>query len=171
MKFLMCMAGAALLGAALLARPAHAEPADKPADVIASGKHEMDGVTLEITDLQRTDDGFLKVSFRFRNSNDKPVLLYGGGIAPVGTDAWRLMMSLNYVDPDTKVIYGIVRDNNGKGAPVSSNVWSKGVTAPANGVTPTYWTKLAGPDDGVQKATFYFKGVEPIENVPLPAKK
>jgi hypothetical protein len=171
MKSLVCIIGAALFGAALLAPSADAGPADKPAGVIATGKHETDGVTLEITGLERTDDGFLKVSFRFRNDTDKPVQLYNGGPAAASTTGLKLMTTLNYVDPNTKEIYGIVCDNDGKGFPVSSKVWSKGVTAPANGVTPTYWAKLAGPDDGVLKVTFYFRDVEPIENVELPAKK
>lgn len=171
MKSLMYVVGAALIGAALLPPAAHAAAADKPAGVTASGKHETDGVTLEITDLQRTDDGFLKVSFRFRNAADKPVLLYGGGPALASANAFKLMNTLNYVDPKTRLIYGMVYDDNGKGLPVCSRVWKDGITAPANDVTPTYWAKLAGPDDGVQKVTFYFKDVEPIENVVLPAKK
>jgi len=170
MKALMCIVGAALFGAALFV-PAARAAADKPDGVIASGKHQTDGVTLEITELQRTDDGFLKVSFRFRNANDKPVLLYGGGPALASADAFKLMNTLNYVDPKTRLIYGMVRDDNGKGLPACSRVWKDGITAPANGVTPTYWAKLAGPDDGVQKVTFYFKDVEPIESVELPAKK
>jgi hypothetical protein len=163
-------AGLGLSVLALFASAAHAA-ADKPDGVIASGKHQKDGVTLEITDLARTDDGFLKVSFRFRNANDKKVELYGGGPALASADGFKLMNTLNYVDPKTRLIYGIVRDNNGKGVPVSSKVWADGITAPANGVTPTYWAKLAGPDDGVEKVTFYFKEVEPIESVELPAKK
>jgi hypothetical protein len=170
MKSMMCVVGATLFGATLLLPAGRVEAADKPAGVIASGKHEKDGVTLEITDLARTDDGFLKVSFRFRNATDKKVALYDGGPAAASTTGLKLMKTLYYVDTDTKVIYRTVVESD-TGFPASSKVWSKGVTAPANDVTPTYWAKLSGPDEGVKKVTFYFKDVEPIENVELPAKK
>lgn len=144
------------------------ETAPKPTDgVIAIGNDEKDGVTLELTGLTRTDDGCLKVSFRFRNTTDKPTLIWG-----------KEINSLKYVDPNTKAVYAIMVDYNGKILPSSKNPGGKTLSSDpgyirisANNVSKTYWAKLAGPDEGVQKVTFYFDNFEPIEGVALPPAK
>jgi hypothetical protein len=151
----------------LAARRGDAPPA--PA-VLASGTHES-GTTLEITEIKRTSEGFLQVSFRFRNPTDKPIKLYNGlaFVAKDPTDSRRMIANIYYVEPKSKMKHGVAADD--KGALVASAVGGKEVTAPANGVSSTYWVKMAGPENDVDKVTFYFADAPPIEDVPLPPLK
>ena len=141
---------------------------DAPADGVAATGNHAAGVTLEIIDIKRTSDGFLQVSFRYRNPTNKPIKLYRGVLfvtAETDTSSY-LIKSIYYVDPKNQLKYGIVSDENGR--PLASPVRGKDVIAPAKDVSPTYWVKLASPDDDVRKVSFYFPDVPPIEDVPLP---
>jgi hypothetical protein len=145
-------------------------PPEKVAEgVVASATHES-GTTLEITELKRTTDGFLQVNFRYRNPTDSPILVYKGALfVVVETDNSSHMISaMYYVDPKTKKHYGVVKGDDGK--QLASTVRGKDVVAAANGVSPTYWVKLAGAGAAVEKATFYFQDTPPMEDVALPAR-
>ncbi|HEY2148005.1 MAG TPA: hypothetical protein VGH32_08710 [Pirellulales bacterium] len=144
-------------------------PAEKPVEgVVASTAHES-GTTLEITELKRTTDGFLQVSFRYRNPTDSPILVYKGALFVVAeTDnSSHMISSMYYVDPKTKKKYGTVKGDDGK--QLASTVRGKDVVAAANGYSPTYWVNLAGAGSAVDKATFYFQDAPPMEDVALPA--
>ena len=147
-------------------------PADKPAAgvVWGGGYKNGDGVTLEVTDVTRTDDGLLKASFRVRNATDKPVTV------------WSDLAKLYCVDPNTKASYPIMCNTKGNILPFNRDrVWENGeplashstawIHAPPKDVSRTYWAKLQRPDDAVQKVAFYFNDFEPIEGVPLPPVK
>ena len=154
--------------AVLAALQGHPPQSDKPLNgVVASTNHES-GTTLEITEIKRTSDGFLQVSFRYRNPTDKPIKVYQGVffVVPEIDNSSHMIASVYYVDPKQKVKYGIVKDDSGK--LLTSSVRGKDVIAAPNGVSPTYWVKMTGPDAGVDKVTFYFQDAPPIEDVPLP---
>jgi hypothetical protein len=141
---------------------------DKPAEgVVASAAHES-GTNLEITEIKRTSDGFLQVSFRYRNPTDASIKVYKGAffVTAESDNSSHMIASMYYVDPKTTKKYGIVTDNNGK--QLASVVRGKEVVAPANGYSPTYWVKLSGAGSGTDKATFYFQDAAPMEDVPLP---
>ena len=170
MKALLCLVGGILVCAAPLGSAAAAEPARTTSDVIASGDHDS-GAVLEVTKLKRTSDGFLQVSFRYRNPTDKPLKAYHGQFAVTGdTDVTREAFGeIYYVEPNQKIKHPVVSDNAGK--LVSSALVARDLLAPAKETGHTFWVKMGSPGDGVDKVTFYFPGVTPIEDVPLPAAK
>ena len=170
MKSLLYVVGGTLLSAALFGSTAFAEPAKPEDKPIASGKHDS-GASLELTEIKRTSDGFLQVSFRFNNPTDKPIKAYHGQFAVFGdTDITRdVFAEVYYVEPNRKLKHLVVSDDGGK--LVSTVVLARDRLAPANGAGPTYWVKMSSPTEGVDKVTFYFPNVEPIEDVPLPPAK
>ncbi|HVS35833.1 MAG TPA: hypothetical protein VMS17_09645 [Gemmataceae bacterium] len=138
-----------------------------PDGVVASGMHDS-GAALEITEIKRTSDGCLQVSFRYRNPTDKPIKAYHGSFAiPGDTDiTGDVFAPIYYMEPKTKTKHGVFKDDDRK--VVASVVLARDLLAPANDVGRTFWVKMTSPDAGADKATFYFQNVAPIEDVPLP---
>jgi hypothetical protein len=146
-------------------------PANRPANgVVASAMHDS-GATLEITEIKRTSDGFLQVSFHYRNPTDKPLKAYHGQFAVVGdTDiSGDVFSPIYFVEPKSKTQHGVVHDGGGK--VLASTVVARDLLAPANDVGRTFWLKMSCPDAKSDKVTFYFPNVAPIEDVPLPPAK
>ncbi len=144
-------------------------PEDKPAEkVIASGTLDS-GVVLEVTNIKRTTDGFLMVNFRYRNPTKRAVQVADGSFSLGTSAAYHLIDGIHYVDPASKQVYGIVKVGV---VPASSKVFGgDGIKPPAEGAT-NLWVKMAAPDDDkVEKVTFYFGNLEPLEDVPLPPAK
>ena len=170
MKTLLCLVGGILVCAAPLGAATAAEPAKPSADVVASGDHDS-GAVLEVMGLKRTSDGFLQVRFRYRNPTDKPLKAYHGQFAVTGdTDVTRNAFGeIYYVEPNQKLKHPVVSDNAGK--LVCSTLVARDLLAPAKETGPTFWVKMGSPSDGVDKITFYFPNVTPIEDVPVPAAK
>ena len=91
-------------------------PPDKPAgNVIAAGRHDS-GAVLELTELKRTSDGFLQVSFHYRNPTDKPLKAYHGQFVVTGdTDiTGDAFAEIYYVEPNQKVKHRVASDDSGK---------------------------------------------------------
>ena len=143
-------------------------PPNTPAgDVIASGKHDS-GAVLELIEIKWTSDGLLQVRFRYRNPTDKPLKAYHGQfVVPGDTDISRDGFGdIYYVEPNQKVKHRVASDDSGK--LFSSTLRARDLFAPAKDTGRTFWVKMSSPGDGVDKVTFYFPDVAPIEDVPLP---
>lgn len=132
--------------------------------VIAHAQHES-GTIVEITEIKRTSDGFLQVSFRYRNPTEKAIKVYGW-LATTGN-----VRAIYCIDPKDKEHYGLAKDASHSPVGYSAGAENAEMIAPANGFSPTYWLKMTIPSSGVNKVTFYFPNAVPMEDVPLPPVK
>jgi hypothetical protein len=125
---------------------------DKP---LGTAKFQK-GLVIDVTDVQRTSDGYLKVSFQVRNPTDESVTHTISGVS--------FIPEAYYVDVGPKTKHQIVRDDRGNyvAAPVP------GTITLGPGEKAEYWAKFGAPGKGVKKITLYFRQAEPIEDIRVP---
>jgi hypothetical protein len=129
-----------------------AENSGKP---LGTGRYQK-GLVIDVTELKRTSDGFLKVSFRIRNPTNQSVThtVSGAFFVP----------EMNYVEVGGKFKHNVARDNRDNY--LASHVPGT-VTLRAN-ETAEYWAKFGQPAAGISRLTLYFRQTEPIEDIPVP---
>jgi hypothetical protein len=134
----------------------HAEekaPADKP---LATGKHTR-GFVVEVTEVKRTSDTFLMISYRFTNPTAKE--LRGNANA-------TYVQNVYYVEAGGKFKYTVIRGEDRKylGTDVVTLKLKPGEKREC-------WAKFRQPGKAIKKITFYVPDTEPIEDIPLPPAK
>jgi hypothetical protein len=126
---------------------------------LGSGNFQK-GLVIDVTDVKRTSDDLLKVSFRVRNPTKDRITHTISGV--------YFVPEMYYVElgGDSKK-YMVVRD--GAGNYEASKVPGTVTIEPRGSVE--YWAKFSLPEKGVKKITLYFRQTEPIEDIPLPPSK
>ncbi len=142
----------------IVAAPTLAQDKDKPAadKPLGSGKLEK-GLVIEVMDVKRTSDKFLKVSFRVKNPTDEKVTYTISGV--------YFVPEMYYVEEGGKLKYQVVRDERDNY--VASHVPGTITLKPNEKVD--YWAKFGQPGKGIKHITLYFRKGETIEDVPIPS--
>lgn len=122
---------------------------------LGTGKLQK-GLVIDVTDVKRTSDGYLKVSYQVRNPTEENVTYTINGT--------YFVPESYYIEEGGKYKYFIVKDD--KGTPVASQVPGTISLGPDEKVE--YWIKFAKPKGSAKHITLYFRQAEPIEDVPLP---
>jgi hypothetical protein len=147
------------VSAAVLAALKSADDEPKPSEdadkTLGTGKFEK-GLVIDVTDVKRTSDNFLKVGFRIRNPTKESVThtISGAYFVP----------EMYYVEAGGKLKYNVVRDSRGTyiAAPIPGTVTLE------PGGTVDYWAKFGQPGKGIKTISLYFRRAEPIEDIPVP---
>ena len=123
------------------------------ADALSVGVHEVTGVEVALTQVQRASGDTLTVrwSYRNRTQEDKPVT---GEIGET-----------YLVDPVNRKKYLIVRDANG--LPVGGQDGDPNSGGLPAGQTLTAWAKFSAPADDVEQISVYIPNVPPFEDIPI----
>ena len=111
MVYAVRMVGLALT-LALLASSAQAREKkdEKKVKILGSTAHPT-GLVVEVTDLKYTPDGFLRISWRYRNPKDKAIKAFAGsapGTQVNQNDYWLMIRRTSYVDPSTKQKHSVL---------------------------------------------------------------
>jgi hypothetical protein len=132
------------------------KPAANAAKPLGTGKYQK-GLVIDVTELKRTSDNYLKVSFRIRNPTEQSVTYTVSGV--------YFVPDMYYIDAGGKLKYHVLRDT--KGNYIASHV--PGTVTLGTNETADFWAKFPQPAAGVKHITLYFRQAEPIEDVPVPA--
>jgi hypothetical protein len=135
------------------------KPSDDANKPLGSGNFQK-GLVIDVTDVKRTSDDLLKVSFRIRNPTKDRITHTISGVYFVPE------MYYTEVGGDSKK-YQVARD--GAGNYEASKVPGT-VTIDARG-SIEYWAKFGQPGKDVKKINLYFRQTEPIEDIPVPPIK
>ena len=142
--------------AALKPAEEDAKPAEHSEKTLGTGKYQK-GLVIDITEIKRTSDNFLRVSYQFRNPTELSVTF---------TPGYFFLQEMYYVEAGGKYKYTVIKDDKGKW--VASGTPT---TTLRPGEKAEYWAKFGQPGRGIKHITLYFKDAEPIEDVPLPPAK
>ncbi|MEJ1934749.1 hypothetical protein WDZ92_31500 [Nostoc sp. NIES-2111] len=112
---------------------------------------DAQGVTLEVTELKVTDDGYLTLRASVRNESGASTSLYKL------TNSYIVGASL--LDMTNKRKHLVVQDSGG-------NCLCSGNIDINNGETRQIWAKFAAPPENVAKMSVSFGSVEPV-SVPV----
>jgi hypothetical protein len=135
------------------------KPSREPGEPLGTGNLQQ-GLVIEVMDVQRTSDDFLRVSFRIRNPTKERITYTISGV--------YFVPEMYYVEVggDGKK-YLIVRD--GAGNYTASHIPGTVTINPRESVN--YWAKFSQPGKNVKKISLYFRHADPIEDISLPPKK
>jgi hypothetical protein len=129
----------------------------KPAAGKALGTGKLqNGLVIDVLELKRTSDGFLRVSFQIRNPSTDTI--------KHAINGFTFPNSMYYVEEGGKFKFTVIKDDKGE------FIWgrvNKDVKL-GSGETLESWAKFGQPHKGIKHITFYFKDAEPIEDVPVP---
>jgi hypothetical protein len=118
-----------------------------------SGKFD-NGLVLEIRDLRLTSDNLLRVDFEISNPTADTI--------DTRLSGFRFWNNLYYVEEGGRHKASVAKAG---GECFASNIgWRK--FAPHKNAM--YWVKFPLPHKGIRRVSFYFDGVEPIEDVLVP---
>jgi hypothetical protein len=137
---------------------------DKP---LATGKNKR-GVTVEIMEIKRTDEGLMQINWRYRNPTDKTVTVFDG--PPVGFDTHLLRVTMKelyytYRVKDTAFRSKIATDSANK-------VWAATageLKVKAGGTSRALWAKFHIPPADVTTINLVFNDVEEPIKLTLPS--
>jgi len=135
-----------------------AKPEAKAEKTVGTGKFQK-GLVIDVTDVARTSDNFLKVSFQVRNPTREQVTHTISGV--------YFVPESYYVEAGGKFKYQVIRDD--KGNYIAAKV--PGTLTLGPGDKAEYWAKFPQPGKGIKHITLYFRQAEPIEDVPVPPEK
>jgi len=142
-------------------KPVDEEPkaSDDPIKPLGTGNYQQ-GLVIEVTDVQRTSDDMLKVSFRVRNPTRDRITHTIQGV--------YFVPEMYYVEVggDSKK-YQVGRD--GSGNYLASHVPGTLNLGPRESVN--YWAKFSQPGKDTKKISLYFRHADPIEDIPVPPSK
>jgi hypothetical protein len=132
---------------------------DDPNRPLGTGNFQK-GLVIDVTDVKRTSDDFLKVSFRIRNPTKDRITHTISGV--------YFVPEMYYIEVggDGKK-YSVVRD--GAGNYDASRVPGTITVEPRGSID--YWAKFGQPGKDVKKISLYFRQAEPIEDIPVPPTK
>jgi hypothetical protein len=135
------------------------KPSDDANKPLGTGNFQK-GLVIDVTDVKRTSDDFLKVSFRIRNPTKDRITHTISGV--------YFVPEMYYIEVggDGKK-YSVVRD--GAGNYDASRVPGTITVEPRGSID--YWAKFGQPGKDVKKISLYFRQAEPIEDIPVPPSK
>lgn len=146
-----------LLAAVLVAGIAGGVSAQKPAGVIDSIDAEWSGVQTDLLEVRRMSDNTIRVRWRYRNTSDQEVALYGA-------DAVYLLSLQTYLlDPVNKKKLFVVTDAKGKA--VGTDMGQSFRVKPKESWTA--WAKFPAPPANVEKITVVIGKTPPFEDVAI----
>ncbi|HEY0383281.1 MAG TPA: hypothetical protein VGC72_13890 [Candidatus Elarobacter sp.] len=153
---LMC---APLAGVA--APPAAAPPAASATTPIAVQDYEVEGVKVELLGVKRTSDGFLTVTWQYRNTTDQPKAIGANTGAMAG--AWSAPYSLSW---DFRVI-AAGKELKVPGQTMAAKHAKKVTMLPGKKVLAN-WAKVPDPGPDVTKVSISLQGIPmPFDDVPI----
>jgi hypothetical protein len=131
-----------------------ADPAVKP----LVEETEWQGVTAELTSVERTSGNMLTIKFKYTNAGAAKV-----EIAKLGQYSHdNVLDHVYYIDTKGKKKYLVVKDAEGKA--IGSNL--KYLTL-VPGESKAAWGKFPEPPAEIQKISVYLPGAPPFEDVPI----
>ena len=139
-------------GAGALAPEATELPAPE-ADALSVGVHELTGVEVALTQVQRASGDTLTVRWSYRNRAQEA--------KPVTGEIGETYL----VDPVNRKKYLIVRDAND--LPVGGQDGDPNRGGLPAGQTLTAWAKFAAPAEEVEHISVYIPNVSPFEDIPI----
>ena len=147
--------------AAAAATPAAAPPAAPAATPIAVQDYEVEGVKVELLGVKRTSDGFLTVTWQYRNTTNQPKSV--GANTGAMKHAWSGPYSLSW---DLRVIA------NGKELKVPGQTMAAKHADKVTVIPPmkvlSNWAKVPDPGPDVQKVSVSLQGIPmPFEDVTI----
>ena len=123
------------------------------ADALSVGVHEVTGVEVALTQVQRASGDTLTVRWSYRNRTQEA--------KPVTGEIGETYL----VDPVNRKKYLIVRDANDR--PVGGQDGDPNRGGLPAGQTLTAWAKFAAPADDVEQISVYIPNVSPFEDIPI----
>ena len=147
---------------ATLAASPSAPPAAAPAATpIAVQDYEVEGVKVELLGVKRTSDGFLTVTWQYRNTTSQPKNIGANTGAMAG--AWSAPYSLSW---DMRVI-AAGKEYKVPGQTMAAK-HAKKVTVLAGNKVLSNWAKVPDPGPDVQKVSVSLQGIPmPFDDVPV----
>lgn len=122
-------------------------------DALGVGVHEVTGVEVALTQVQRASGDTLTVRWSYRNRTQE--------VKPVIDEIGETYL----VDLVNKTRYLMVRDAND--LPVGGQDGDPNRVGLPAGQTLTAWAKFAAPADGVERISVYIPNVPPFEDIPI----
>lgn len=143
------------------ASPAPAPPAAAAATPIAVQDYEVEGVKVELLGVKRTSDGFLTVTWQYRNTTDQPKTVGANTGAMEG--AWSAPYSLSW---DMRVI-AAGKELKVPGHTMAAKHAKKITVIPAHKVLAN-WAKVPDPGPDVQKVSVSLQGIPmPFDDITI----
>lgn len=130
------------------------EPAAKP----MVEETEWQGVTAELTSVERSSGNMLTIKFKYTNAGADKV-----EIARLGQYSHdNVLDHMYYIDAKNKKKYLVVKDAEKKALGTNLKYFTL-----APGESKAAWGKFPEPPADVQKISVYFPGAPPFEDVPI----
>jgi hypothetical protein len=131
-----------------------AEPAAKP----MVEETEWQGVTAELTSVERSSGNMLTIKFKYTNAGSDKV-----EIARLGQYSHdNVLDHVYYIDAKNKKKYLVVKDAEKKALGTNLKYFTL-----APGESKAAWGKFPEPPADVQKISVYLPGAPPFEDVPI----
>jgi hypothetical protein len=131
-----------------------ADPAAKP----LLEETEWQGVTAELTSVERTSGNMLTIKFKYTNAGSAKV-----DISRVGQyEHDNVLDHVYYIDTKGKKKYLVVKDAEGKAIGTNLKYF-----ALAPGESKSAWGKFPEPPNEIQKISVYLPGAPPFEDVSI----
>jgi hypothetical protein len=131
-----------------------AEPGAKP----MVEETEWQGVTAELTSVERTSGNMLTIKFKYTNTGSAKA-----EIARLGQYSHdNVVEHVYYIDTQSKKKYLVVKDAEGKALGTNLKYF-----ALAPGESKAAWAKFPEPPADVQKISVYLPGAPPFEDVSI----
>ena len=147
--------------ATLAVSPSAPPAATAAATPIAVQDYEVEGVKVELLGVKRTSDGFLTVTWQYRNTTSQPKLIGANTGAMKG--AWSAPYSLSW---DLRVI-AAGKELKVPGQTMAAKHAQK-VTVLAGNKVLSNWAKVPDPGPDVQKVSISLQGIPmPFDDVPI----
>jgi hypothetical protein len=153
-----------LLALVLGTGPAGADDASPDGKPLAQGKHSSSTI-MEVTEIKRTSDGFLRISWHYRNPTNKKIEVFTEFNPLFGGTGVTMMKNLYYVDPLTKTEHKVIK--NEKGRLVCSPMGAGLVVGPRE-TSAVYYAEFTPPSPRTRKINLYHSGMAPLDDLPLP---
>jgi hypothetical protein len=124
---------------------------------LASGKFRK-GLMIDVTQLEETADGLLKVTFKIRNPTDQTV--------NPQLNNFTFWNNLYYVEEG-----GASKSRVAKGTQSEFDASKLSWRPIGPNESALYWVKFSQPTAGIRKISLYFEDTEPMEDVPIPSRQ
>jgi hypothetical protein len=119
---------------------------------------EWQGVTAELTSVERTSGDMLTIKFKYTNAGSAKI-----EIARLGQySSDNVLEHVYYIDTKSKKKYLVVKDSEGKAVGTNLKFFTL-----APGESKAAWGKFPEPPADVQKISVYLPGTPPFEDVPI----
>jgi hypothetical protein len=145
-----------------------AEVSPATAGALATQKHKS-GLFVDVLPMQRTSDGYLKITWRYRNPTAEPIRLFEfhGFVTkepyPEGNAGNTVLKALYYVADRKKT--QVVQDGNHHLLAFEFTTNSTTVDGKSEF---EMWAKFPAPPDSCKAITLYMQSVSPFEDLPVP---